>query len=160
MEVEVDPDTGRTEIHNYVVIDDFGVVLNPMLLDGQVHGGIAQGVGQALFERVVHDRQTGQLLSGTLLDYAIPRADSLCAFTVHTANIPCTTNPLGIKGAGESGTIAATPAVANAVIDALRREYGIAHVDIPLTPERVWQAIQNTRQSASDGQGSLTEGMT
>ena len=151
VEVEIDPETGVTEVSRYVVVDDFGVVLNPMLLDGQVHGGIVQGIGQALFERTVYDNESGQLLSASLLDYAVPRADTVCSFVVETRNTLCRTNPLGIKGAGESGTIAATPAVANAVIDALRHAYGIEHLDIPLTPASVWQAIQHARMQSEKG---------
>ena len=139
-EVEVDPETGTIEIADYHVVDDFGTVVNPLLLRGQVVGGIAQGIGQALFENAVYDRDSAQLLSGSFVDYAIPRAHDIPPIDVRFNSIPCTTNPLGIKGAGEAGTIGACPAVVNAVIDALS-PLGVTHVDMPLTPETVWRAI-------------------
>ena len=139
-EVEIDPDTGMTKIVGYTVVDDFGMTLNPMLLAGQVHGGIAQGVGQALLERTVYG-DDGQLLSASLMDYCMPRADDLPSYHFETRNIPSTTNPLGLKGAGEAGSIGSTPAVMNAVVDALYRAYGIAHLDMPATPLAVFAAI-------------------
>jgi carbon-monoxide dehydrogenase large subunit len=139
-EVEIDPETGHIEILHYVVVDDFGVVINPLLLRGQVHGGIAQGVGQAMLERTVYDPESGQLLSGNLTDYAIPHADTLPALEFSYNVVPCRTNPLGVKGAGEAGAIGAPPALVNAVVDALG-ELGIDHLDMPLTPERLWRAI-------------------
>jgi carbon-monoxide dehydrogenase large subunit len=141
-EVEIDPATGATRIVDYVIVDDFGVTLNPLLLAGQIHGGAAQGIGQALLEQAVYDPNDGQLVTGTLMDYALPRADDTPNFAFETHNVPCTTNPLGVKGAGEAGTIGACPAVMNAVIDALWREYHIDSIDMPATPERVWIAIR------------------
>ena len=126
---------------DYWAVDDFGMVLNPLLLAGQVHGGIGQGTGQALLERTVYDPKTGQLLSGSFMDYTMPRAGDFSGIRFATINVPCRNNPLGIKGAGEAGTIGATPAVANAVIDALK-PLKVRHVDMPLTPQRVWQAMQ------------------
>jgi carbon-monoxide dehydrogenase large subunit len=139
-EVEVDPETGTIEIVDYHVVDDFGTVVNPLLLRGQVVGGIAQGIGQALFEHAVYDRDSAQLLSGSFVDYAMPRARDIPPIDVRFNSIPCITNPLGIKGAGEAGTIGACPAVVNAVIDALS-PLGVTHVDMPLTPETIWRAI-------------------
>ncbi len=141
-EVELDPDTGTVEIVRYTVVDDFGVTLNPILLEGQVQGGIVQGAGQALMENTIYS-EDGQLLTASFMDYQLPRASDFPNFHFETRNVPSTTNPLGLKGAGEAGTIGSTPAVMNAVIDALNREYGIKHFDMPATPERVWRAIQN-----------------
>jgi carbon-monoxide dehydrogenase large subunit len=141
-EVEVDPDTGHIEIVSYVIVDDFGVTLNPLLLAGQVHGGAVQGIGQAIMENTVYDAASGQLVTGSLMDYALPRAADMPSFTFETRNVPCKTNPLGVKGAGEAGTIGAAPAVMNAVVDALYRAYKIRHVDMPATSERVWAAIR------------------
>ena len=138
-EVEVDPETGAVRIARYAVVDDVGRAINPMICEGQIHGAIAQGVGQALMEHAVYG-EDGQLLSGSLMDYCLPRADDFCALTTHLAEIPATTNPLGIKGVGESGTIGAPPALMNAIIDALR-PLGVADMDMPATPFRVWQAI-------------------
>jgi aerobic carbon-monoxide dehydrogenase large subunit len=141
VEIEIDPTTGHIEILNYVVVDDFGVTINPPLLEGQVVGGAVQGIGQALMERTVYDKGSGQLLTASLMDYALPRADDAPAFHFETRNIPCTVNILGVKGAGEAGTIGAAPAVMNAVADALWRAHRIRHLDMPATPERVWAAI-------------------
>jgi len=141
-EVEVDPETGRVTIIGYTVADDAGRLLNPMLAAGQVHGGLAQGIGQALLEACIIDHETGQLLTGSLMDYCLPRADDLPSFAVAFDEIPCTTNVLGVKGVGESGVTGALPAVVNAVVDALS-EYGVRHVDMPLTAERVWRAIND-----------------
>jgi aerobic carbon-monoxide dehydrogenase large subunit len=141
VEVEIDPLTGRVDIVNYVVVDDFGVTINPLLLEGQVVGGAVQGIGQALMERTVYDKDSGQLVTASLMDYALPRADDAPAFHFETRNIPCTVNILGVKGAGEAGTIGAAPAVMNAIADALWRAYRIRHIDMPATPERVWAAI-------------------
>ncbi|TIW38704.1 MAG: xanthine dehydrogenase family protein molybdopterin-binding subunit, partial [Mesorhizobium sp.] len=140
-EVEIDPDTGMTEIVRYTIVDDFGVTVNPILLAGQVHGGVVQGIGQALTENTVYD-DDGQLLTASFMDYAMPRADDFPFFHFETRNVPSTTNALGIKGAGEAGTIGATPAALNAVTDALYRAYGIRHIDMPATPARIWAAIQ------------------
>lgn len=145
VEVEIDPATGRIGLVNYVVVDDFGVTLNPLLLAGQVHGGTMQGIGQSLMEQTVYDAG-GQLVTGTLMDYALPRAADGVSITFETRNVPCATNPLGIKGAGEAGAIGSCPAVVNAIIDGLWREYGIDHIDMPATPERVWTAIRDARR--------------
>jgi aerobic carbon-monoxide dehydrogenase large subunit len=148
-ELEVDPDTGTTEIVRYTVVDDFGRVVNPLLLAGQVHGGIGQGVGQALVERTVYN-DDGQLLTASFMDYAMPRADNLPSYAFRWIEIPCKTNPLGIKGSGEAGAIGAPPAVMNALLDALG-PLGVAHLDMPATPAAVWQAIQaagGTRKAA------------
>lgn len=139
VQVEVDKDTGQVEIQRYVTVDDCGKVINPMIVKGQVAGGIAQGVGQALWENTVYD-DNGQLISGTLLDYALPRADGFPTFEMSNVETPSPHNPLGVKGIGEMGTIAATPAIANAVIDALS-PFGVRHIELPLTPEKVWQAM-------------------
>ncbi|MFQ5897106.1 MAG: xanthine dehydrogenase family protein molybdopterin-binding subunit [Candidatus Methylomirabilia bacterium] len=138
--LEVDPDSGKTKLLRYVAVDDVGTVINPMIVDGQVHGGIAQGVAQALWESAVYDAN-GQLLSGSMMDYAVPKADDLVSFDVDRTVTPCPHNPLGVKGAGETGTIASTAAVANAVMDALA-PFGITHIDMPLTPSRIWAAVQ------------------
>jgi carbon-monoxide dehydrogenase large subunit len=143
-EVAVDADTGAIRIERYTVVDDFGRTLNPLVLSGQIHGGIAQGVGQAMLERVVYDPDSGQMLSGSFMDYGLPRADDLPFFSVATQNTPCTTNPLGIKGAGEAGAIGAPPAFVNAVIDAIA-PLGITELDMPLTPSRVWEAIERAK---------------
>ena len=141
VEVEIDPETGVTTIVAYWIVDDFGATVNPILLEGQVHGGIAQGIGQALYEKTVYDA-SGQLLSATFQDYCMPRADSVPSFHFETRNVPSTTNAFGIKGAGEAGSIGSCPAVMNAVVDALHRAYGIEQMDMPATPERVWSSIQ------------------
>lgn len=145
-EVEIDPETGIVELVNYTVVDDVGVALNPMMVKGQVHGGVVQGAGQALLEQVVYDRDSGQLLTGSFMDYAMPRADNFPSFNVIEHNVPSKNNPMGLKGAGEAGTVGALPAVMNAVCDALR-PLGIRHIDMPATPERVWQAIRNANPS-------------
>jgi carbon-monoxide dehydrogenase large subunit len=147
-EVEIDPDTGLTAILNYIIVDDFGVTLNPLLLAGQVHGGTVQGIGQALMEETVYEAASGQLLSASLMDYALPRAGDAPGFVFETRNVPCKNNPLGVKGAGEAGAIGSCPAVMNAVLDALWRSHRIRHLDMPATPERVWQAIQQARKKA------------
>jgi len=147
-EVEVDPDTGVVEVVGYSVVDDFGVVVNPLLVMGQVHGGVAQGVGQALQERVVFDPDSGQLLTGSFMDYQLPRAVDIPDIKIKLNCVPSTTNALGMKGAGEAGAIGAPPAVINALVDALS-EYGITHIDMPATPQSVWQAIQSHRIGAA-----------
>ncbi|MCO5131007.1 MAG: xanthine dehydrogenase family protein molybdopterin-binding subunit [Xanthobacteraceae bacterium] len=146
VEVEIDPATGVTRLVNYVIVDDFGATLNPLLLAGQVHGGTMQGIGQALMERAVYDADDGQLVTGTFMDYAMPRAGDGTTITFETHNVPCATNPLGVKGAGEAGAIGSCPAVVNAIVDALWREYGVEHIDMPATPERVWAAIREGRR--------------
>ena len=140
-EVEVDPDTGVVTLLRYVAIDDFGVIVNPMIAAGQVHGAVAQGVGQALLERAVYDPDTGQPLTGSFMDYALPRADDLPSFELAFQGIPCATNPLGVKGLGEAGAIAAFPAVINAVLHALAPR-GVTRLDGPATPQRVWRALR------------------
>ncbi|MGZ8330569.1 MAG: xanthine dehydrogenase family protein molybdopterin-binding subunit [Rhodoplanes sp.] len=146
VEVEIDADTGHVDILNYVVVDDFGVTLNPLLLEGQVEGGAVQGIGQALMERAVYDGDSGQLVTASLLDYALPRAEDTPHFVFETRNVRCATNPLGVKGAGEAGTIGACPAMINAITDALWRAYRIRHVDMPTTPERLWAAIEEGKR--------------
>jgi aerobic carbon-monoxide dehydrogenase large subunit len=148
-EVEIDPATGIIKIVNYVIVDDFGVTLNPLMLAGQVHGGAVQGIGQALMEQVVYSAADAQLVTGSYMDYALPRAADAPSFTFETHNVPCTTNPLGVKGAGEAGAIGSCPAVVNAIIEGLWREYGIDHVDMPATPERVWIAIREQHRRHS-----------
>jgi aerobic carbon-monoxide dehydrogenase large subunit len=145
-EVEIDADTGHTDIVKYVVVDDFGVTLNPLLLAGQIHGGAVQGIGQAMMENTVYDPDSGQLVTASLMDYALPRAADVPAFTFETRNVKCTTNPLGVKGAGEAGAIGSCPAVMNAILDALYRAYRIRHVDMPATPERIWAAIREGKR--------------
>ncbi|OYU49462.1 MAG: carbon monoxide dehydrogenase [Rhizobiales bacterium PAR1] len=140
-EIEIDPETGESRIVNYVIVDDFGVTLNPILLAGQIHGGAAQGIGQALIERFIHD-ENGQILTASFLDYAMPRAEDMPNFQFETLNVPSTTNALGIKGAGEAGTIGAAPAVMNAVVDALRHAKGIRHIDMPANAQAIWQTLQ------------------
>ncbi len=142
VEVEVDRDTGAVEVLRYVAVDDCGRVLNHTLLDGQLHGGIVQGLGQALVEHCVYDDATGQLLSGSFMDYAMPRPEILTRVELHDHSVPSPSNPLGVKGAGEAGTTGALPAVANAVIDALR-PLGIHHLDFPFSPARVWKALHD-----------------
>jgi carbon-monoxide dehydrogenase large subunit len=145
-EVEIDPETGHTDIVAYTIVDDFGVTVNPILLAGQIHGGVVQGIGQALTENTVYS-DDGQLLTASFMDYGMPRADTVPSFNFETRNVPSTTNALGIKGAGEAGTIGATPSTLNAVTDALYRAYGIRHIDMPATPDRIWNAIQAAKSS-------------
>jgi aerobic carbon-monoxide dehydrogenase large subunit len=144
-EVEIDPATGQTEIVGYTIVDDFGATVNPILLAGQVHGGVVQGIGQALSEDTVYS-EDGQLLTASFMDYAMPRADDFPFFHFETRNVPSTTNAMGIKGAGEAGTIGAAPAAINAVTDALYRAYGIGHIEMPATPHRIWSAIQGAAE--------------
>jgi carbon-monoxide dehydrogenase large subunit len=139
--VEVDTETGKVEVVRFIACDDAGRILNPLLAEGQVHGGIAQGVAQALYEEVRYDQQ-GNCLTGTLASYAMPSAADLPAFETVRTQTPSPLNPLGAKGIGESGAIGATPAVQNAVVDAVRH-LGVTHIDLPLTPERVWRAIRD-----------------
>ena len=143
-EVEIDEETGAVEIVGYTVVDDFGKVVNPMIVEGQVHGGVVQGIGQALVEHCIYDSDSGQLLSSSFLDYCMPRADEVPCIDFATNETPCATNPLGVKGCGEAGAIGAPPSVINAVVDALS-EYGIRHLDMPATPETVWRAIQSAK---------------
>ncbi|MCC0043458.1 MAG: xanthine dehydrogenase family protein molybdopterin-binding subunit [Brucellaceae bacterium] len=143
-EVEIDPDTGMLEIARYTIVDDFGATVNPLLLAGQVHGGVVQGLGQALTEETVFS-EDGQLVTASFMDYTMPRADLTPFIDFETRNVPSTTNAMGIKGAGEAGTIGAAPAAMNAVTDALNRAYGIGHIEMPATPLRIWQTIQDHR---------------
>jgi carbon-monoxide dehydrogenase large subunit len=135
-EVEVDPETGKTTVASFVAVDDFGNIVNPMIVSGQVHGGIAQGLGQAMMEGCVYDTASGQLLTGTYMDYTMPRADDLPSFTVDHTVTPCTHNPLGVKGCGEAGAIGSPPAFINALTDAL----GVKDIAMPATAEKVWRA--------------------
>ncbi|HLX30426.1 MAG TPA: xanthine dehydrogenase family protein molybdopterin-binding subunit [Casimicrobiaceae bacterium] len=146
-EVEIDPDTGKVDVIAFTASDDFGNIINPMIVEGQVHGGVAQGLGQAMLEHCVYDPDSGQLLTGSLMDYALPRADDVPAFKVGTKVTPCTHNPLGAKGCGEAGAIGAPAAMMNAVMDALA-PVGVAHLDMPASPHRVWQAIRHAQGHA------------
>ena len=148
-ELEVDPETGASTIAAWTVVDDSGRSVNPMIVHGQMHGAAAQGIGQALTERCVYDPASGQLLSGSFLDYAIPRADDLPAISVTSRDVPSPTNPLGVKGAGEGATVGAPGAVIHAILDALA-PLGVTHIDMPATPARVWQAIQSARAQSED----------
>ena len=144
-EVEIDPETGVVEIASFMAVDDFGRIVNPMVVEGQVHGGVVQGIGQALYENCVYDPESGQLVTGSFMDYCMPRADDVPSFTVLTDETsPCTHNPLGVKGCGEAGAIGGSACIMNAVVDALA-DHGIRHIDMPATPNRVWQAIQSAR---------------
>jgi len=145
--VEVDKETGKVRIDRFVACDDVGNVINPMIVDGQLHGGIAHGIGQALFEEAIYD-ESGQLLNASYMDYTMPRADDLPMFELDRTVTPCPHNPLGVKGAGEAGTIGATPAVVNAVIDALA-PFGVTDIPMPLTSERVWMAMQKQTKEAA-----------
>jgi len=153
-EVSVDSETGEITLDRYVAVDDCGNVINPMIVDGQVHGGVAQGVAQALWEEVVYD-ENGQLLSSTLMDYGVPFATDLPMIETGATITPSPVNPLGVKGVGEAGTIAATPVIVNAVMDALSG-LGIKHIDMPLRPEKIWRAINagsNGHQDGAEGGG-------
>jgi aerobic carbon-monoxide dehydrogenase large subunit len=144
-EVEIDPETGIVEVAKYSSANDFGTVINPMLVEGQMHGGLVQGIGQVLMENVVYDAD-GQLITGSFMDYAMPRAADVPDFVTEHHPVPATTNPLGIKGCGEAGCAGALVAVPNAIIDALS-DYGIRHIDMPVTAEKVWRAIRNARST-------------
>jgi carbon-monoxide dehydrogenase large subunit len=146
-EVEVDPETGHVSVPRYIVVDDVGHALNPMIVRGQVHGGVAQGLGQALLERTAYDKDSGQLLSASFQDYALPRATDLPDVEVELIEVPCETNPLGVKGAGEAGAVGSPPALINALVDALADD-GVRSIDMPATPEVVWQAISGSRKAA------------
>jgi carbon-monoxide dehydrogenase large subunit len=138
-EVEIDPNTGHVTIDRYTAVDDFGRLINPLIVKGQVHGALAQGLGQALGESMIYD-EAGQLMTASFMDYAIPRASQLPPFTLAFNDEPCRSNPLGVKGAGEGGCVAAPPAAINAVVNALR-PLGIRHIEMPATPERIWRAV-------------------
>jgi carbon-monoxide dehydrogenase large subunit len=145
-EVEIDPETGATQVLRYVVVDDVGTVINKLTLEGQIHGGVVQGIGQAFTERLVYNKASGQLLSGSLKDYGLPRADEVCSFEMDENPVPTKTNPLGVKGAGEAGNVGALAAIMNAVVDALS-PLGITHIDMPATPEKVWRAIRAAQRA-------------
>jgi len=146
-EVEVDPDTGVVELLNYVVVDDVGTIVNPLTLAGQIHGGVAQGVGQILMEEVVYDRDSGQLVTASFMDYAMPRADTMCSIGIKSNPHPTTSNLLGVKGAGEAGCVGALPSVMIAIMNALA-PLGVKELDMPATPMRVWQAIQSAKAAS------------
>src|SRR5262249_26585536 len=145
-EVEIDPETGLTEIVRYAAVDDVGRAINPMILEGQTHGGIVQGVGQALWEHSVYAPGSGQLLSASFMDYAMPRAAMLPSFVTALSEVPTAGNPLGVRAGGEGGTTPALAVVVNAVVDALA-EFGITHMEMPVTSEQVWRAIEEARSS-------------
>ena len=147
-EVEVDPDTGVVEIVRLAAVDDVGRAVNPLILHGQTHGGIVQGAGQALLEECRYDPESGQMLSASFLDYAMPRADHFPPFSTELSEVPSPTNPLGIRAGGEGGTTPALASVANAIVDALAK-FGVRHIELPATPERVWRAIRAARAPAS-----------
>jgi aerobic carbon-monoxide dehydrogenase large subunit len=147
-EVEIDPDTGKTEIVRYTSVDDVGRAINPLILHGQAHGAIAQGVGQAMWEHSHYDAATGQLLAGSMMDYAMPRAPMLPPFITELSETLAPGNPLGVRGGGEGGTTPALAAVVNAVVDALS-DYGVTHLEMPLTAERVWRTIRDGKARAA-----------
>ena len=146
VEVDVDAATGDVQIINYVIVDDFGLTLNPHMLAGQVHGGSVQGIGQALMEEAIYDKDSGQLITASLMDYALPRASNTPSFFFETHNVRCKTNALGVKGAGEAGSIGSCPALMNAIVDALWRAYRVRHIDMPATPQRIWQALEEGKR--------------
>jgi carbon-monoxide dehydrogenase large subunit len=145
-EVEIDPETGIPTIVNFVAVDDFGTIINPMIVEGQVHGGIAQGVGQAMLEHGVYDEESGQLISGSYMDYCMPRADDLPSFNLGFTKTECPSNPLGMKGCGEAGAIASPPAIINAITNAL----GVRDIAMPATPARIWAMIQSSPKQAAE----------
>ncbi|MGI9209439.1 MAG: xanthine dehydrogenase family protein molybdopterin-binding subunit, partial [Rhodococcus sp. (in: high G+C Gram-positive bacteria)] len=149
--IEVDTETGHARIRKYVCVDDIGHVVNPLIVEGQVHGGLAQGIAQALYEEAVHD-ESGTLLSGSFAEYLLPTAVDLPSFTTDRTDTPAPGNPLGVKGVGEAGTIASTPAVVNAVLDAVR-QFGVRDITMPCTPMRVWHAIRSARSDGTSTQG-------
>jgi carbon-monoxide dehydrogenase large subunit len=149
-ELEVDPETGEVRVDRYFVVDDLGVVLNPLIVRGQIHGGIAQGIGQALVEHAIYDKGSAQMLAATFMDYGMPRADLFPEIETHLEEVPSKTNPLGVKGIGESGTIGAPPTVINAILDALK-PVGVEAIDMPATPARVWDAMNKARASGKGG---------
>src|SRR5215475_4966195 len=147
-ELEVDPETGAVTLDRYFVVDDLGRVLNPLIVRGQIQGGVVQGIGQALIEHHIYDRSSGQLITGSFMDYGMPRADTMPSIESELEEVTCKTNPLGVKGIGESGTIGAPPTVINALIDALA-PLGVEHIDMPATPARVWETITRSRAGAA-----------
>ncbi len=148
--VEVDPDTGAVDMRKYIAVDDCGNVINPMIVDGQIVGGIVQGIAQALFEEVVYDDESGQMRTGTLTDYMVPTANEIPEMVLERTVTPSPSNELGVKGIGEAGTIAASAAVINAICDALA-PFGIKHVDMPASPDRLWKLMDNARGMSHDG---------
>jgi aerobic carbon-monoxide dehydrogenase large subunit len=144
VEVEIDRDTGRVSLARYSAVDDYGVLVNPTIATGQIHGAMAQGVGQALLEHATYDAQSGQMIAASFMDYTLPRADDLPSFEIGFNATRCTTNPLGVKGCGEAGAIAAFPAIANAILDALA-PLGVNDFDGPATPANIWRAMAGTR---------------
>ncbi|HEY9350182.1 MAG TPA: molybdopterin cofactor-binding domain-containing protein, partial [Acidothermales bacterium] len=154
--VDVDTETGFVKIRKYVAVDDVGIVVNPMIVDGQVHGGVTQGVAQALYEEAVYD-EDGNLITGTMVDYLVPSASDVPSWTTDRNTTPSTYNELGVKGVGEAGTIASTPAVVNAVVDALR-PYGVTDVRMPCSPERVWRAMQGGGDEDAAPEGTVAYG--
>ena len=144
-EVEIDPQTGVVTLLRYLMVDDYGTLVNPRLTEGQVHGGVAQGIGQALMERVAYDPESGQLLSGSFMDYTVPRATHLPAFETHLEGVPTAANLLGVKGSGQAGCIGAPQTIINAVLDALT-SLGIDHIQMPATAETIWRAIQTAKR--------------
>ena len=154
--VEVDTETGFTKIRKYVCVDDIGKPINPLIIEGQVHGGLAQGIAQALYEEAVYD-DSGNLTTGTFVDYTVPSAADLPTFVTDRNETPSTYNDLGVKGVGEAGTIASTPAVINAIVDAIR-PFGVNDIQMPATPERVWRAIHGQEKSDRAGEGTTAYG--
>jgi carbon-monoxide dehydrogenase large subunit len=148
--VEIDAETGNVKLQRYIAVDDCGNIINPMIVEGQVHGGVAQGIAQALYEEIVYDDESGQMKTGTMTDYLVPTANEFPMFELGRTITPSPTNELGVKGIGEAGTIAASAAIMNAVCDALS-PFGIKHIDMPASPDRVWKAIQATRGLSHDG---------
>jgi carbon-monoxide dehydrogenase large subunit len=148
--VEVDAETGAVDLKRYIAVDDCGNIINPMIVDGQIHGGIAQGIAQALYEEVVYDDETGQMKTGTLTDYLIPTMNEFPKFELGRTITPSPTNELGVKGIGEAGTIASSIAVINAICDALS-PLGIKHVDMPASPDRIWKQIQQAHEHSNGG---------
>jgi carbon-monoxide dehydrogenase large subunit len=148
-EVEIDEETGKVDVVRYSVVDDVGTIINPLLVYGQITGGVAQGIGQILMEDINFDRESGQLTTGSFMDYAMPRADNISALEIHSHPVPTPTNPLGVKGCGEAGCVGAMPATANAIVDALS-VYGVRHIEMPATPERVWRAIREAKPQAAE----------
>jgi carbon-monoxide dehydrogenase large subunit len=147
-EVEIDPETGETKIVSYVVVDDVGNVINPLLVKGQIHGGIAQGLGQVCGEEIVYDKSNGQMLTASFMDYPMPRAEDVPPINVISNPTPTASNPLGVKGVGEAGTVGALPAIMNAIIDALV-PMGVRHLDMPATPCRIWTALQEAKRNSA-----------
>jgi carbon-monoxide dehydrogenase large subunit len=142
--VEIDPDTGEVALQSYLVVDDVGTVINPLTLAGQIHGGVVQGMGQILMEQVVYDRESGQILTASFMDYCMPRADNMCNMHIVSNPVPTAGNPLGAKGAGEAGCVGAMPAVMNAIMHALE-PLGVRELDMPATSDRIWQAIRDAK---------------